>query len=52
VGEDPLRIPALTVTCPRGMGGVQHPDIDPAVVPFVEAAFESGDWYVLGHLFP
>ncbi|WP_449408597.1 hypothetical protein [Microbacterium maritypicum] len=28
------------------------PDIDPAVVPFVAAAFESGDWYVLGHLFP
>lgn len=28
------------------------PDIDPAIVPFVASAFESGDWYVLGHLFP
>lgn len=40
------------LTAARDLWTRLAPDIDPAVAPFVAAAFESGDWYTLGHLFP
>lgn len=40
------------LTAARALWTRLAPDIDPAITPFVSAAFKSGDWYVLGHLFP
>jgi len=40
------------LTAARALWTQLAPDINPAIVPFVAAAFDSGDWYVLGHLFP
>lgn len=40
------------LTAARALCTQLTPEINPTIVPFVAAAVDSGDWSVLGRLFP